>query len=296
MSRFKSKSNKIKKTDSEPFSSNKNIKKYLNKFENKIFQRLDNNEINIKKEFEKVFSPDSLSKTFQGLFEEKTNKIDELKRKIEEKDIQHLEAINGQIQEKEKAVRVTENHFKKFTEEKEKTIVLGEKLEDATSQLEELNLINKKHDNETDQIKKFISDDNNFLNAINKDLKLFNTVKTISNILNELNDCLKLRDLQSSREVITADYEKNITLCISSLLVNYGLKTEGFDQLLIGVNKRIPTYLIEYTDKEGSPMNANEHVATDSSKNTFIEKYHTLPIKNKELNNSLTFKAIIDAK
>ena len=79
-------------------------------------------------------------------------------------------------------------------------------------------------------------------------------------------------------------------------MVNYGLKTEGFDQLLIGVNKRIPTYLIEYTDKEGSPMNANEHVATDSSKNTFIEKYHTLPIKNKELNNSLTFKAIIDAK
>lgn len=284
MNSFLSKSNKIKKTDSEPFKDSKNFNKYLKKFAQVIFLQLDHNEKNIKKEFEKAFNPESMKIVFNDFLNDKNNEIFEQNNKItrlereEEKVIAKYEQINDEL-----------------TQEKSNNQLLQDELNIKNAEIGKLNQLNENQKNEIDQIKNYISDDQIFLNAIENDLKLFNTVKTISKIIYELNDFLKLRDFQSTREVITSDYEKNITLCISSLLVNYGLKNDGFDQLLIGVNNRIPTYLIEFKDEEGSPMNSNDHVATDSSKNTFIEKYHTLTIKNKELNNSLTFRAIIDA-
>jgi hypothetical protein len=285
MGAFTRQPKKNKKTDSEPFSSSKNFNKYLTKFLYELSARLDKSEKNLKVEFEKAFNRESMKSVFNDFLNDKNNEIIEQSNKIT-----RLQS------EEEKRTRAYHRINDDLAQEKSNNMLLREAVDIKNTEIEKLDQFNENKKNEIEQIKRFISDDHIFLNAIENDLNLFNTVKTISNILYELNDFLKLRDLKSAREVITSDYEKNITLCISSLLVNYGLKTDGFDKLLIGVNNRILTYLIEYKDEEGSPMNSNDHVATDSSKNTFIEKYHTLTIKNKELNNSLTFKAIIDAK
>ena len=173
---------------------------------------------------------------------------------------------------------------------------MDKKLADSTSQLEKLNYFNEVHNNEIEHIKRLISNNENFINVIEKNIKKFQIVKTISYTLKGLTNLIVLRDIPAAREIITTEFEISLSIYISSLLIKFGFETEGFDKLLEGINNKIPTYQIEYKDKEGSPMNSNEHIATDPHKNTFIEKYHTLPIKNIQFGDRPVKKAIIDAK